>query len=283
MIELRRRIPALLLAVVIGHVALISLQVRTSSGVRVFEGVVFGLFSEVQRGVAGMVGRVAGLWNGYVGLVSVQTENDELRESVADLQLRLQQARAQASRAQGLEELLGFRRGVDYSTVSARVIAGPATLYSRTVTIDRGAGDGVRLDSAVVSPDGVVGRVIGDPSQRAAMVQLLVDWSAAAGALIERTRAAGVVMGDGDLGMLRMEYVSNLSDVQVGDIVVTSGIDGIYPKGFVIGEVEVAQRGGRDPLYRTIHVRPQVKFSDLEDVLVIIPNPASSTTAAGGE
>ena len=271
----------LLLAVVVGHVALISVQVNTASGVRVFKAVTCGLFFEVQRGVARLVGSVAGFWNGYVGLLSVQAENDALRESVADLRYRLQQERALAQRARGLEELLGLRRDIGFSTLSARVIAGDAIPYFRTVTIDRGTGDGVHRDSAVLSPDGVVGRVVSDPGPRAAKVQLLVDRSAAAGALIERTRAAGVVMGDADQGVLRMEYVSNLKDVQLGDIVVTSWIDGIYPKGFVIGEVDVVHGG--PGFYKTIHVRPKVEFSDLEDVLVIVREPASSTTAAGGE
>ena len=281
MIDFRRHTGAWLLAVVIGHVVLISLQVNTASGVRVLEGVTFGLFAEVQRGVARVLGGVAGFWNGYVGLLSVQAENDALRESVAELQFRLQRERALAQRARGLEELLGLRRDVGFSTVSARVIAGDATPYFRTVTIDRGTSDGVRRDSAVVSPDGVVGRVISDPGPRAAKVQLLVDRNAAAGVLIERTRAAGVVMGAADQGMLRMEYVSNLEDVELGDIVVTSGIDGIYPKGFVIGVVEVVYRG--PGLQQTIHVRPKVEFSDLEDVLVIVREPASSSVAAGGE
>ena len=269
------------MAVVVGHVALISAQVNTASGGGVFEGVTFGLFSEIQRGVAGVVGGVARFWNGYVGLLSVQAENDALRESVAELQFRLQRERALAQRARGLEELLGLRRDVVFSTVSARVIAGDATPYFRTATIDRGSGDGVRRDSAVVSPNGVVGRVVSDPGPRAAKVQLLVDRSAAAGAIIERTRAAGLVMGDADERVLRMEYVSNLEDVQLGDVVVTSGIDGVYPKGFVIGEVVVVHRG--PGLYKTIHVRPKVEFNDLEDVLVIVREPAPSPTAAGGE
>ena len=270
----------MLLAVVLGHVVLISVQVNTASGVRVFEAVTFGLFSEVQRAVARAVGGVTGVWHGYVGLRSVQAENDALRENVAALRFRLQQEHALAQRMRGLEELLELRRDVGFSTVSARVIAGDATPYFRTVTIDRGTGDGVYRDSAVVSPDGVVGRVVGNPGPRAAKVQLLVDRSAAAGAIIERTRVAGVVVGNADQGVLRMEYVSNLEAVQLGDIVVTSGIDGIYPKGFVIGEVEVVHRGPR--LYKTIHVRPKVVFSDLEDVLVIVREPASSTAAAGG-
>ena len=270
----------MLLALVIGHVVLISLQVNTVSGVRVFEAVTFGLFSEVQRGVDRGVGGVAGLWHRYVGLRGVQAENDALRESVAQLQLRLQREHALAQRVHGLEELLGLRRDVGLSTVTARVIAGPATPYFRTVTIDRGAADGVRRDSAVVSPGGVVGRVVGNPGPRAAKVQLLVDRNAAAGALIERTRAAGVVRGDTDQGLLRMEYVSNLDQVEPGDAVVTSGIDGIYPKGFPIGEVEeVLESAG---LYRTIYVRSKVDFSDLEDVLVIVREPAASSTAAGG-
>ena len=277
----RRRTGAQLLAVVIGHVVLISLQVNTPSGVRVFEGATFELFSEVQRGVARVAGSVAGFWDGYVGLLSVQAENEALREDLAELQFRFQQERALAQRVRGLEELLDLRRGVEFSTVSARVIAGDATPYFRFVTIDRGTSDGVRRDSAVVSPDGVVGRVVSDPGPRAAKVQLLVDRSAAAGALIERTRAAGLVKGDADENVLRMEYVSNLEEVERGDIVVTSGVDGIYPKGFVIGEVEVVHRG--PGLYQTIQVRPRVEFSNLEDVLVIVSEPASSTTAAGGE
>jgi rod shape-determining protein MreC len=275
-----RRTGVLLVVVVIGHVALISAQVNNPSGVRLFEGVTFGLFSEIQRAVSSTVGRVTWFWSGYVGLQSVHAENTVLRKDVAELQFRLQRERALAQRARGLEELLELRRNVDVSTVSARVIAGDATPYFRTVTIDRGSGDGVRRDAAVVSPDGVVGRVVSAPASRASKVQLLVDRSAAAGALIERTRVAGLVMGDVDEGVLRMEYVSNLEDVVIGDVVVTSGVDGIYPKGFVIGVVEVVQRGvGLD---KTILVRPAVVFSDLEDVLVIVHDQPLLTTAAGG-
>ena len=280
MIDLRRRTGVWLLAVVIGHVVLISLQVNSPSGTRLFEGVTVGLFSEVQRGIARVVGGVSGFWNGYVGLRSVQAENDALRDDVADLRFRLQRVRALAQRAQGLEKLLELREVVDFTTVPARVIAGDPTNYFRTVMIDRGTGDGVLRDSAVVSPGGVVGRVVSDPGPRAAKVQLLIDRNAAAGALIERTRAAGVVTGDTDRGVLWMEYVSNLEEVEPGDVVVTSGMDSIYPKGRVIGEVEVVQQG--PGLYKTIQVRPRVKFNDLEDVLVIVREPASSITAASG-
>ena len=104
------------------------------------------------------------------------------------------------------------------------------------MTIDKGTSDGLRPDMAVIAPAGVVGRVI-MPTRRASKVQLLIDRNAAAGALVERSRAQGVVVGTGT-DRLRMDYVSGTADIKVGDRVVTSGIDGIYPKGFVIGQIE---------------------------------------------
>ena len=152
--------------------------------------------------------------------------------------------------------------------MSARVIAADATPYFLTLTVDRGTEDGIRSDLAVLAPTGVVGRVVGQPAARAARVQLLIDRNAAAGALIERTRASGVVMGEDDETSLRMEYVSNLETVWVGDRIVTSGIDGIYPKGFAIGTVtDIAPGVG---LYQTIQIAPAVDFSQLEDVLVVM-------------
>jgi rod shape-determining protein MreC len=103
-------------------------------------------------------------------------------------------------------------------------------------------------------------------------VQLLVDRNAAAGALIERSRAQGIVMGSGDT-RLRLEYVSEVADVVVGDLVVTSGIDGIFPKGFTIGSVTAVDKSGG--AYRQITVQPAVDFSTLEEVLVVLtPTPA---------
>jgi rod shape-determining protein MreC len=118
------------------------------------------------------------------------------------------------------------------------------------------------------------------PSARAAKVQLLLDRNAAAGAIIERSRAQGVVVGGGD-ERLRMENVSEASDIVVGDIVVTSGIEGIYPKGFIIGRVDTVEKNG--PSYRNITVKPAVDFSSLEEVLVVLtPTPGHEAAADGG-
>ena len=284
MIDFTRRTGVSLLAAVVGHLVLLSLQVGTASGAWVVQTFTLGAFSEMQRAVSGAAAAVGGLWNAYVDLQTVRTENESLRRELDAVRLRWQVDRAGAQRVRGLEALLDLRASAGLPTVGARVIASDATPYFRTVTIDRGWRDGVRRDLAVLSPAGVVGRIVGDPGYRASQVQLLIDRNAAAGAFVERTRAPGLVSGDMDDRLLRMEYVSILEAVEVGDTVVTSGSDGIYPKGFVIGDVTLVRRG--PGTYRTIRVRPRVRFDDLDGVLVVLPGsplPVSPAAAGGGE
>jgi rod shape-determining protein MreC len=221
----RRRTGPLLVTALLAHLLLVSTQVDRG-GVTVFERMVFAVMGEVQRVTAWGAGGVAGTWSRYVALHRAQRENERLRAEVAQLEVRLQEQRALALRGARLESLLGLQQQVVGRTIVADIVAGDATSWFRTVTIDRGTRDGVVTDLAVISPRGVVGRVIGQPSPRAARVQLLVDRNAAAGALVERSRAGGVVVGDDGVS-LRMEYVSNLADVQVGDVVVSSGLDGV--------------------------------------------------------
>jgi len=131
-------------------------------------------------------------------------------------------------------------------------------------------------DMAVIAPEGVVGRII-MPTRRAAKVQLLVDRNAAAGAMVERTRAQGVVVGMGT-NRLQMEYLPGSADVKVGDRVVTSGIDGIYPKGFVIGTVESVNRGVAES--GSVVITPMIDFGRLESVLVVLTPPGTGADAA---
>jgi len=269
--DIQQRPGLLLGAAVLLHVVLISAQVNTVSGLPVLQVVTFGSFSEVQRGTMAMVDGVRNFWSGYIALRQAHAENSALKLELQTLQVRLQEERAEAQRTDNLRQLLELRERAHLDTTAAEVIAGPASPEFRTVTIDKGTSQGVKADMAVISPAGVVGRVI-LPSGRAAKVQLLIDRNAAAGALIERTRVQGVVEGFGD-GSLRMQYVPGTSDVKPGDLVVTSGIDGIYPKGFVIGTIEQVERGTAG--YHDITVRPAVDFTRLEEVLVVRTPPAS--------
>jgi rod shape-determining protein MreC len=266
----------LFLAVVVAQLVLISAQVTTRTGAPILQAVAFGIVSEVQRAGSAVVRAAVGLWTGYVDLRGLRGENERLRRDLGQAQIALQQERALAQRSRNLEQLLDLRSRVALDTAAADVIAAGATPEFRTITIGKGTQSGLRRDMAVISPAGVVGRVI-VPSARAAKVQLLIDRNAAAGALIERSRAQAVAVGTGD--GVRLEYVSGSADIQVGDTVITSGIDGIYPKGFVIGRVEAVERTGG--AYARIAVRPAVDFSRLEEVLVVL-TPALPDAAPFG-
>jgi rod shape-determining protein MreC len=275
-VELTKRPVLVFLGAVVLHLILISAQVTTTAGIPFIQVATFGVFSEVQRYTMTGFNSVRGLWTGYVALRDVQAQNDYLKRENQTLQVQLQEERAQAKRTDALRQLLELRQRSGLETVAAEIIAAGANPEFRDMTIDKGSSDGLAPDMAVISPAGVVGRVILS-SPRAAKVQMLIDRNAAAGALIERTRAQGIVVGQG--AALRMDYVPGTADVKQGDLIVTSGIDRIYPKGFVIGTVETVDRGLGT--YHEITVRPAVDFSRLEEVLVVLtPAPGKASDVA---
>lgn len=270
MLDVRQRTGYLFLAVMLGHLILISAQVQSKSGVPVLESVTFGFFSRVQGAAAAVVNGVRGGWGNYVDLRGVRAENATLRQQLSDLEVRLQEQRALAARAVQLEGLLKLKGSTTLPTIAAEVIAGSPIPDVLTVTIDRGSADGVQPDMAVIGPKGIVGRIMGPVAAHASRVQLIIDRNAAVGAVVERTRAGGMVVGRsaGEDPPLTMDLVSKLADVKPGDVVVASGVDGIYPKGFVIGSVATSEQGPE--LHRVITVRPAVDFSSLEEVLVVL-------------
>jgi rod shape-determining protein MreC len=277
MLALHRRTLLLFLGLSLGHLLLISAQVQSNNGLPVVEAVAFGVFARVQQITASGADAVRSLWSNYVALHGVQRDNDDLRRRVLELEAQVQQQQAAASERQGLEAALALERTLPARTLAARVIAGDPSPGSLTITIDRGTADGIAPDMAVIAARGVVGRVINRPAAHAAQVQLLTGRNAAAGALLERTGAGGIVVGGAANPPLAMNYVSNLADVRPGDRVVTSGQDGIFPRGFLIGTVERADRGSG--LYREIVVRPAVDYSHIDIVLVMLARPAK---AGGG-
>ncbi len=269
-VQLSQRPFLVLATAVVLHIVLISAQVNTSTGVSFLQVATFGAFAEVQRAAMATIGSVRGVWTGYVDLREVQAENEALKRELQTTHIRLQEERAFAQRSENLRQLLDLRQRAGVETVASEIIGAGAQNDVRALTLDKGASDAIKKDMAVISPAGVVGRVILS-SRRAAQVQLLVDRNAAVAALIERTRAQGIVFGQ-HTDILVLDYVPGTSDVKQGDLVVTSGMDGIYPKGFVIGTVDVVERGPGS--FHKISVRPAVDFSRLEDVLVVTTPPS---------
>lgn len=261
----------------IAQVLLVSVQVQTRSGVRVIEAVSFGAFSRVQSVTSSGLRGVRDVWSNYSELRGAREQNQALRQQVAELEVRLQEQRALAARTAKLNELLGLKAATQLPTIAAEVIGGNpnATPGIREITIDRGTADGVQLSMAVIAPRGIVGRIVGYPAAHASRVQLIIDSNAALGALVERTRTGGLVEGAAGQPPLLMQMVSKLADVQQGDLVVSSGIDGIYPKGYAIGWIDSIER--EEGLYLGLRVRPAVDFNSLEEVLVVLVPPRPAT------
>jgi rod shape-determining protein MreC len=268
-LDIRKRTGYLFMAIVVAHIVLISAQINTRRGVPILEEATFGVFAEVQRGATSVINGAHDSWQNYFALQQVRSENEQLRQQVAQLRVQMQQERALAQQSRTLQDLLQLRGGLQLQTTAANVIAGGASPDFRTMTIDKGTNDALRADMAVISPGGVVGRVI-MPSPRASKIQLLIDRNAAAGVMVERSRVQGVAIGTGS-DELRLEYVSGTADLKVGDRVVTSGIDGIYPKGFVVGQIQSVQRTAGQ--FSAILVRPAADFSALESVLIVTTPP----------
>jgi rod shape-determining protein MreC len=265
LLDIRQRVGWLFMTVTVAHLILISAQVTSKRGVPLLEELIFGGMAEVQRVATGGIGDVRGVWQNYVNLRQISQENDALKQRVSQLEVALQRERALAGQTRVLQELLELKKETELATTPATVIASGASPDFRTMTLDKGSSQGLAADMAVIAPAGIVGRVI-LPTPRAAKVQLIIDRNAAAAGLVERTRAQGVVVGTGS-DRMRFEYVPGTADLKTGDRVVTSGIDGIYPKGFVIGQIESIERSAGE--FSTVLIRPAVNLSALEAVLVV--------------
>jgi rod shape-determining protein MreC len=267
-----RRTLTLLVVLCLGHILLISSQVQSGRGQSALNSATLGTMATLQGGVAGLTDGIGRIWTNYFGLVGASRENAELRNRVLDLEGKLQAEQARSERASALEALLNLQKSIVAPTLAARVIAGNPKPGALPVTIDRGKSDGITTNMAVITGRGVVGRVI-ETSGHAARVQLLAGESAAAGAVIERTTTAGMVQGGYADAKLRMDFVSSAAPIVVGDRVVTSGQDGIYPQGFLIGHVSEINGKGKT---REIVVVPAVDFSYIEVVLVVLARPGTT-------
>jgi rod shape-determining protein MreC len=225
-----------------------------------------------QLAVTGTTVEVARVWNGYLSLVGAREEADGLKERVRTLEGELTRFAEVQEANRRLRRLLKFRRTLDTPVVAARVISWDAA-GGHTITLDKGERDGVIKGAAVIVPEGVVGRVF-QASAHAARVLLVSDRNSGVDAIVQRTRVHGIVQGR-DNGC-ELKYVKRGSDVEVGDNVVTSGLDNIFPKGVLIGDVvQVARR--EQGLFQNIAIEPRVAFDRLEEVLVTTGAPSGES------
>lgn len=205
------------------------------------------------------------LWRDAAALFRRRAEIDRLEARITTLEeqtVRLEEAEQENHR---LRDLLAFRERLAGDVLAAAVIGRDATGLARTLTIDRGERDGVVKGAAVLAPAGVVGQVF-LASAHAARVLLITDHNSGLDAIVQRTRARGIVEGTVTEGC-GLKFVKRTEDLQPSDIVVTSGVDGIFPRGLPIGQLVGVDKRGQG-LFQYATVRPFVDFDRLEEVLV---------------
>jgi rod shape-determining protein MreC len=251
--------------VLAGHGLLLSSQVTTERGHSALQGLILGLFSPLQRGGEFVFNGFRSTWTRYIDLRSVREENQKLREEVARLEQALWMEREVVASYDRLSQVLELAERLPFRSMVAEVVGLDATAWFQTITVNRGLEHGVALNAPVIAQGGVVGRVIA-VGTNVAQVQLLSDRDCSVGALLARGRSRGIVSGMGR-AQLQMKYVSNLEDVTVGDLVVTSGIDGMYPKGIALGRVATVKDGPR--LFKIITIEPAARLDRLEEVFIL--------------
>ncbi|MDR5684107.1 MAG: rod shape-determining protein MreC [Armatimonadota bacterium] len=264
-----RRTVGVLLVLLLAVIVTLTGQVRSTDRRQVgpLGHLLLSWLTPVQLGMNHAADTVIGWWRGLNEIGQLRLENARLRAEVERLTrdvATLQEAAAENAR---LRRLVEFRAQTAVSTVAARVAMRDPSRWFTTMTIDRGARDGVRTRDAVVTADGLVGRVM-EVYPTAARVLLISDPRSAVGVLVQSTRDAGVVEGQGR-DVLRLRYVSRESSLRPGDVLITSGLGGVFPRGIRVGTVRAVLRPP-GALFQEAEVVPAATVGRLEEVLVIV-------------
>ena len=278
--EIRQRAPIWLVVLLLTNLVIMAVDARDSvTRQRLLRVWVQALISPAQSITTGASGAGTNFIKQIVNFRSTAVENEKLKQDLATAQLELRNAREAAGENERLRSLLNLKEQTGYDQVPARVIARDSSVWFNTVTIDRGSSSGIALNMPVATGGGIVGRVIA-LSPWTAQVMLITDEKAAAGAIVGQlggSGALGPVRGLGKNGLIEMRYVSGLEKVAVGDYILTTGQDGIYPPGLSVGEV-VQVTPGTATQSHEILIRPTAQLDQLEQVAVLLYRPPAKPT-----
>ena len=202
----------------------------------------------------------------HVTVAGYTAENERLRKRIVELEMERNRFFEAEATNQQLRQLLDFRSQLPSASITASIIANSASAWFQSCSIDKGSADGVRKGMSVVTPLGVVGRVV-DVAARSAKVLLLTDANSGIDVMVQRTRARGIVSGSLENGTV-LKYVKRTEDIQVGDRLITSGLDGVFLKGLMVGTVSKVRKQNLG-LFQTIEVMPAISPARVEIVLVV--------------
>jgi len=262
----RLRTPLVIAATLVFVLAVLSLSLKRAPVVQTAEGIIITLTAPVMNGLNYLGDSVKRLWFGYFYLVGAREENVELKRRLKEYdqkEVRYQEALLLARR---LEALLDLKTQLALPVTGARVVAYDPSQWSRCVIIDVGKDEGATLGLPVLSGKGIVGRVV-ETYPHYAKVMLIVDRNSGADAMVQRTRVRGILQGKGG-NRCSLEYVPKNADVEMGDLILASGLGGIYPAGQVFGRVTHVDKKTHGP-FQEIMVTPAGDLSALEEVLII--------------
>jgi rod shape-determining protein MreC len=253
-----------LLAVV--SLTLLTWKVKNRMPVAMLENALLSGTRPFQQAATWTTQSLRGVWDNYIYVVNVQRDNKRLREEIKWLQQENHRYLEAYLQYQRLQRLLNFREQSSLDVVAAAVVGRNSSSWTEIIYINRGTRDRVTQGFPVVTYDGLVGQVI-HAAPALSQVMLLTDFRSGVDAIVQRTRASGIVAGRGR-SIAELKFLPIGADLQAGDRLISSGMGGVFPKGLIIGEVKDIHRNGRQT--QQVEIRPSVDFSHLEEVLVLI-------------
>jgi rod shape-determining protein MreC len=267
----------IVLLLVLSALILMSYKMKQKRGMDFVDAFLLEVCSPFQKGVTVLLQGVDGVFQKYLFLVHLQKENTVLKQRIAELQNENHQMQEMALANERMRHQLQFRERMATPMIAAEIIGQDPSSWFKSVTIDRGESHGVQKGMAVISPDGVIGQIL-KTGPHYSTVLLITDYSSAIDAIVQRTRARAIVEGKGE-NRCQLKYLLRSEDVSPGDVVVTAGSGGNFPKGLLIGEIQKVEKKGLG-VFQHAELIPSVDLTKLEEVFII---PESSLLATKEE
>jgi rod shape-determining protein MreC len=222
-----------------------------------------------QKGLTRTIHFAERLWAHYFYLVSVAKENEELKNSLSKAIEKNNECIEKELSNQRFRTFLNFQKSMPNDTIAAQVIGKDPSPWFKSIIIDKGFSDGVKKGLPVVIPEGVVGQII-EVTKYYSKVLLLIDRNSAIDSLAQRTRARGIIRGFSD-GRFNFQYVLRKYEIREGDTVISSGLDGVFPKGLRVGQIQsITQKNSS--IFQEVVVIPFVDFEKLEEIMIVLPH-----------
>lgn len=270
----RHRAFFVLMGVLVAQLLLLSAQITRNQKVRLIQVWAVTILDPFERALDAISDTTTGTWRTYRDLLRTHEQNRELQSQLASAQAQIQKLSEQAAEGRRLRELLEFRDRLPFQTIAAEVIATSPGAAANAVYIDKGTDAGIVPDLAVITPAGIVGKTI-EVFPRSAQVLLITDTSSGVASTLEHSRVQGILKGTGR-SPCELHYILKETPVDPGELILTSGLDQIYPKGLPIGSVAEVDDG---ETYKGIKIKPSVELDSLESVLVVLKSPSSDMQA----